>query len=791
MGKLVTLRLDGNLKQQGFQVILEVGLEGERPQVELQGCLPPDVELAKCLQRWQQSYQGLGIPSRIKPQEIVYGGSVNRVENCRQMGHALSDRFQQWLRSESFQMLDLRLREELQKTDLIRIVLRSSDRAIRQLPWSVWDLLKRFPQAELVLSAPTSEQPCVSLQHHARKTVRILAILGHSIGIDVEGDRQRLMDLPNAQVTLLVEPKRQQINDRLWEQAWDILFFAGHSQTQEDTGRIYINPYDSLSIAELSYGIQRAIAQGLQLAIFNSCDGLGLVSELESLQLPQMIVMREPVPDRVAQLFLHYFLSAFASDLPLHLAIRQARERLQGIEDEFPYASWLPILCQMPNVYPPTWRHLQGDLKSSSEVHSISLGALTLKSFLVSTLVVGIQSLGFLQPFELNIFDQWLRLRPPEAIDDRILVVTIDEADIQYQDAQGMDRRGSLSDQALAQLLQTLAPHHPRVIGLDIFHDFEFSPKLAIALQDHPDFIATCAIAATTEHPNTIAAPPRFLSENLGFSDIPVDPQYVIRRQFLGMSSATGCPPDQALSLRIAMRYLENQDGFELQRNAQGEVQIGDVVFPKLTPNAGGYQLPIDESKGYQILLNYRQAEFQQVSLRSLLNGEVNDLAEKVSDRIILIGVDDDKDVHLTPYSRGRHSERMPGIVLQAHMVSQIVSSVLDRRPLLSWMPVWREIVWISFFSVLGGVLGHFLVRDLVWRHVTIFALALGGTIILTYGFCFILILRGWWIPFVSPMLALLISSGASVLLQQVNRSKRYLTQLHNPYGRSPNAGRY
>jgi CHASE2 domain-containing sensor protein len=778
MGKLVTLRLDGNLKQQGFQVILEVGLEGERPQVELQGYLPPDVELAKCLQRWQQSYQGLGIPSRIKPQEIVYGGSVNRVENCRQIGHALCDRFQQWLRSESFQMLDLRLREELQKTDLIRIVLRSSDRAIRQLPWSVWDLLKRFPQAELVLSAPTSEQPRVSLQHHARKTVRILAILGHSIGIDVEGDRQRLMALPNAQVTLLVEPDRQQINDRLWEQAWDILFFAGHSQTQEDTGRIYINPHDSFSIAELSYGIQRAIAQGLQLAIFNSCDGLGLVSELESLQLPQMIVMREPVPDRVAQLFLHYFLSAFASDLPLHLAIRQARERLQGIEDEFPYASWLPILCQTPNAHPPTWSHLRGDFKSSLEIHSISLGGLALTGFLVSTLVVGMQSMGLLQSFELNVFDQWMRLRPSEAIDDRILVVTIDEADIQYQDAQGMERRGSLSDQALAQLLQTLSPYHPRVIGLDIFHDFEFSSELAIALKDTSAFIATCAIANTAEDPNTIAAPPGFVGEDLGFSDIPVDPGYVIRRQFLGMSSAMECPTDQSLSLRVALRYLDRYNGSELGRNAQDDVQIGDVVFLKLTPNAGGYQLPIDESKGYQILLNYRQASFQQVSLRSLLKGDIDDLAEKVGDRIVLIGVDGSKDVHLTPYSQGKLSERMPGIVVQAHMVSQVVSSVIDRRPLLRWIPLWAEIAWISLFSVSGRLWAYVLMRGVSWRYIAIFALSLGSVIILTYSLCFILLLKGWWIPFVSPVLAFIVSCGASAVSQPMDRLKGYLT--HN-----------
>ncbi|NJO29878.1 MAG: hypothetical protein HC874_21865 [Richelia sp. SL_2_1] len=60
-------------------------------------------------------------------------------------------------------------------------------------------------------------------------------------------------------------------------------------------------------MAELRDSLQTAIQQRLQLAIFNSCDGLGIAAELESLHIPQVIVMREPVPDFVAQEFLKYF----------------------------------------------------------------------------------------------------------------------------------------------------------------------------------------------------------------------------------------------------------------------------------------------------------------------------------------------------------------------------------------------------------------------------------------------------------------------------------------------------
>ncbi len=74
-------------------------------------------------------------------------------------------------------------------------------------------------------------------------------------------------------------------------------------------GKIEINqnsPPDALTIADLKYGLKKAIRHGLQLAIFNSCDGLGLAYQLEDLHIPYIIVMREPVEDKVAREFLKH-----------------------------------------------------------------------------------------------------------------------------------------------------------------------------------------------------------------------------------------------------------------------------------------------------------------------------------------------------------------------------------------------------------------------------------------------------------------------------------------------------
>ncbi len=93
----------------------------------------------------------------------------------------------------------------------------------------------------------------------------------------------------------------------------------------------------------------------MQLAIFNSCDGLGLARSLADLQIPQTIVMRESVPDLVAQTFLKYFLTTLAQGESFYLSVRRAREQLQGMEDSFPCATWLPVIYQHPAQIPFTW----------------------------------------------------------------------------------------------------------------------------------------------------------------------------------------------------------------------------------------------------------------------------------------------------------------------------------------------------------------------------------------------------------------------------------------------------
>ncbi|AKG24511.1 hypothetical protein IJ00_07590 [Calothrix sp. 336/3] len=356
MGKLVVLKLgQGNLNT-GFSVTLQISSEGEHPYFESNGQLPPAPELAVAYTQWQISYRhSLQGNLRITfPQTQVTNISKRDLfPECDRLSFQLHKQVNLWLNSPQFRPLKEQLLEKLNTEESIRILLQTEDNQLRRIPLHLWDFFERYPQAEMALSSNNYERK--SKSQPPKSHVKILAILGDSTGINIQKDRVLLEQLPNAEVTFLVEPQRQLLNDELWLQEWDILFFAGHSFTKSETeiGYFHINSTDSLTITELKNALVKAIAQGLQLAIFNSCDGLGLATNLADLHIPQMIVMREPVPDKVAQEFLKNFLTEFSDGKPLYQSVREARMKLQGLENDFPCASWLPVICQNPAEIPP------------------------------------------------------------------------------------------------------------------------------------------------------------------------------------------------------------------------------------------------------------------------------------------------------------------------------------------------------------------------------------------------------------------------------------------------------
>lgn len=366
MGKLVVLNLlEGNFEE-GFPAILEIGEDGARPKSALRGLLPPATHIPESFRKWQAAFRDKVNPSpneqsanrsRITPRRVTQF-------SCDESAKELAAHLNVWLNFGNGKWQPIRdgLQRNLSTDDEIRVIIQTKDIQLRRLPWQVWDLFAdRYTNAEIAFSEPNYESPSKMPSIQRQSKVRILVLLGRRDDINIQFDQQVLKDLRHrgAEIEILDQPERYKLIEKLWDsQGWHIFFFAGHSSSQEDgqIGWIDINPNDSLAIDEFKNSLRNAIKRGLQLAIFNSCDGLGLANQLSKLHLPQSIVMREPVPDQVAQEFLQNFLTAFANNKSFYVSVHEARERLEGWEKQYAGVSWLPVICQNPAVVPPTWR---------------------------------------------------------------------------------------------------------------------------------------------------------------------------------------------------------------------------------------------------------------------------------------------------------------------------------------------------------------------------------------------------------------------------------------------------
>jgi uncharacterized protein YjbI with pentapeptide repeats len=362
-GKLVILKIGNGDFENGFNVTLQIGAEGALPSTEIQSNLPPNPEVYELYQDWQTKYRELDSGLRIKKKK----GSKTNISfkknqtDCQKSAERFTKSLNAWLNSEQFRKIKDTLQTKIEPSEEFRFIIKADSMLLGRIPWQLWDYFDSYRQVEVALSTPEYDSGETPTSTILRTKVRILAILGNSEGINVKQDRQMLAKLPKADTRFLVEPKREEVNVHLWDEAgWDILFFAGHSSSEGETGCLYINGKDKLAIAELKYALRRAVERGLKLAIFNSCDGLALARELADLHIPQIIVMREPVMDAVAGEFLQYFIQAYAGGKSLPGAVREAREKLHGLEEKFPCASWLPVICQHPAEVPPTWERLRG-----------------------------------------------------------------------------------------------------------------------------------------------------------------------------------------------------------------------------------------------------------------------------------------------------------------------------------------------------------------------------------------------------------------------------------------------
>lgn len=372
-----------------------------------------------------------------------------------------------------------------------------------------------------------------------------------------------------------------------------------------------------------------------------------------------------------------------------------------------------------------------------------------LGSLIVTSLLLGIRQTETLQPLELMEFDRALQFIPHNQPDRRILVVEITEADISNQ------KRWPLSDATIAKLLAKLQSDRAKTIGLDIHRDVQQPPGQAALLKQlqAPNVISIYKLGDGNDSAG-VKPPDGVPKEQIGFNDFVLDPDGVIRRTLMYASENKNQKKYYSFSLQVSLAYLkERQISLQITPNY---LQIGKTTFLPLETDSGGYQ-DID-NQGYQVLLNYRGKEVAKtVTLTDVLNGKVN--PDWIKDKIVLIGTTapSQKDIFFTPYNGlDRQKAFLPGVIVHAQMVSQIISAVLDDRPLFWFWPQWLEKLWVWGWSLVGGIL--------VWRFRHPISLGISGMIAIggLFAVWLICFTQAGWIPLIVPALGL-VATGATV----------------------------
>ena len=214
----------------GFHLLLQIGKSGKLPFLQTLGELPPATQLYQIYSQWRRAYRYP--PARgLKP--IEYPGTDVLFSA---LSAQLQTNFNDWLNCEEFRPIKEAFLTCLSPTDSVRVLIQSTDLQIWQLPWHLWEVFARYPLAEVALSTPIFNQ--VALPNSHGTGLRVLGILGKDTNIDVNKDRAIWERLPDVRVNFLVKPRREEIDNWLWEHPCDLLFFAGHSGTENGSGML-------------------------------------------------------------------------------------------------------------------------------------------------------------------------------------------------------------------------------------------------------------------------------------------------------------------------------------------------------------------------------------------------------------------------------------------------------------------------------------------------------------------------------------------------------------------------
>lgn len=498
----------------------------------------------QCYKTWQHAYQRFYRQFRARPGVSGISGlpAINWRSRLVEAEAELLTQFHTWLNQTEL----LPIRAAIAKaayTDSARVdsppvdLFLTCEATLERLPWETWNLEAEFPLKQPVRIARTPaniRQPSTPPQR--RSKLRILAILGDDTGLDFQGERQVLKQTrhfaevhfegyqANQDNRQLRAKIRQAIADSL---GWDILFFAGHSnETSLTGGELGIAPGETLAIQEIESDLLIAKQRGLQFAIFNSCQGLAIAQALINLGLSQVVVMREPIHNQVAQQFFQQFIRHISLYQDAHTAVLSACQDLK--RDSYPSSYWIPSLFRHPGTTLPQLRPTGWSVWKQQ----------WLPTRWEAAVLTSLAVLSLMNPVQNSLLDQRLQVQAvyrqaTGQIPQNVPPVRLIAIDKNSLDRAQIQRRNPLPWGYLARVLNQLATYQPQVIGIDYLLD---EP----AIQTKSDIVAlrNAVRSLITNHQSRIT----FASILEGDRELGVHPKIGIPQPNWGVQGYTNSP---------------------------------------------------------------------------------------------------------------------------------------------------------------------------------------------------------------------------------------------------------
>ncbi|APB34724.1 serine/threonine protein kinase with Chase2 sensor [Gloeomargarita lithophora Alchichica-D10] len=367
---------------------------------------------------------------------------------------------------------------------------------------------------------------------------------------------------------------------------------------------------------------------------------------------------------------------------------------------------------------------------------------------LISTgLVLLVRGWGGLQPVDLWSYDLWLYRQAASSQHERFLVVMVTDEDLVRL---GQDQVTLATWQ---KLLFRLAELRPRVVGLAL-------PPSAQLTADQ--WQAQLAALSLAQVPVVVGCPLEMPWEATGILLVPVartgiaqtastylaedEGDQRVRRYSLGGTFPTGtpltCQPSHSLGLLVAVNDLALQG---ITPRLEGQtLHLGRGQWRPLHANSGPYRgLRV---QGWQMLLRYNPATFEQVSLWQALH-ELQ--ANQVQGRVVLVG--EQLQANGQPWLRTPWGQRQPHILFHAQAVAQILDQAVGGRGGVDYWSEGWELVWIGVWGLLGvGLLGY-------GRRVLGLGMGGAGLIVSIWALS-----GSTWIPLAAPLLVWGLVLGAA-----------------------------